>query len=43
MVEQICHVEHYRRQVRQIEGRQLDGEEAAQEWVSKYAADFANP
>ncbi len=43
MVEQICHIEHYRQQVRQLEGRQLDAEEAAQEWVSRYAADFANP
>lgn len=43
MVEQICHIEHYRQQVREVEGRQLDAEQAAQEWVGKYAADFANP
>jgi hypothetical protein len=43
MVEQICHIGHYRRHVRKREGRQVDGDEAAQEWVSKYAADFANP
>ena len=43
MVEQICHIEHYRQEVRQVEGRQLDSEAAALEWVSRYAADFANP
>ncbi|WP_291995516.1 PilZ domain-containing protein [Candidatus Accumulibacter sp. ACC003] len=43
MVEQICHIEHYRQEVRQLEGRQLGPEEAALEWVGKYAADFANP
>lgn len=40
MVEQICHIEHYRNEVRQTDGRDLDAEEAAREWVSKYAADF---
>ena len=40
MVEQICHIEHYRNTVLETEGRQLDGEEAAMEWIRKYAADF---
>jgi hypothetical protein len=40
MVEQICHIEHYRKWVQQIEGRELDTEVAAQEWIGKYAKDF---
>lgn len=43
MVEQICHIEHYRHDVLRRDGRQIDAEEAAFEWVSKYAADFARP
>jgi hypothetical protein len=26
--------------VREVEGRDLDGERAAMEWISKYAKDF---
>ncbi|MDH3377789.1 MAG: PilZ domain-containing protein [Gammaproteobacteria bacterium] len=40
MVEQICYIEHYRNEVRQQQGRILDSEQAAAEWISKYAADF---
>ena len=40
MVEQICHIEHYRRQVREAEGRVLSGEEAAREWILRFAEDF---
>lgn len=40
MVEQICHIEHYKREVFTREGRVLTGEQAAQEWISKYAKDF---
>lgn len=40
MVEQICHIEHYRSEVLEAEGRELTSEEAAREWVEKYAADF---
>lgn len=40
MVEQICHIEHYKREVLNTEGRQLSSEEAAQEWVNKYAHVF---
>lgn len=43
MVEQVCHIEHYKEQVRQREGRILDGEEAAREWIRRYAAEFPNP
>ena len=40
MVEQICHIEAYRQQVRENEGRCLSSEEAAKEWIAQYAADF---
>lgn len=40
MVEQVCQIEHYRQEVLRHEGRVLDGEAAAQEWVARYAADF---
>ena len=40
MVEQICHIEHYRAGVLASEGRQLDGEQAAREWILKFAEDF---
>ena len=40
MVEQICHIEHYKREVSQSEGRELTGEEAAKEWIERYAASF---
>jgi len=39
MVEQVCHIENYRKQAA-AEGRILSGEESAQEWIGKYAADF---
>jgi len=40
MIEQICHIEHYRKEVERIEGRELNAEEAAKEWISRYASDF---
>lgn len=40
MVEQVCHIEHYRYDVLQVQGRQLTSEEAAKEWVERYAAEF---
>lgn len=40
MVEQLCHIEDYRRSVMRTEGRELDVEEAAVEWIEKYAAGF---
>ena len=40
MVEQICHIEHYKREVAQREGRKLSGQQAAKEWIAKYAASF---
>jgi hypothetical protein len=40
MVEQICHIEHYRMWVKEVEGRDLDTEAAAVEWIDKFAKDF---
>ena len=40
MIEQICHIEHYRKEVEHQEGRKLSSQEAAKEWISKYAGDF---
>ncbi|MDQ6990848.1 MAG: PilZ domain-containing protein [Mariprofundaceae bacterium] len=39
MVEQVCHIEGYRKQAAE-QGRILSGEESAQEWIGKYAAHF---
>lgn len=43
MVEQICHIESYRRDVCEKEGRELSAEAAAEEWISRYASSFPNP
>jgi len=40
MIEQVCHIEHYRREVARVEGRELSTPEAAKEWIAKYADDF---
>ena len=40
MIEQVCHIEHYRKEVMLREGRELSPQEAAREWISKYAGDF---
>ena len=40
MVQQVCQIEHYKNAVYQREGRLLDGEQAANEWIAKYAEEF---
>ena len=40
MVEQVCQIEHYKKEIFEKEGRKLTGEQAAIEWISKYAKDF---
>lgn len=40
MVEQLCQIEAYRRQMEASEGRFMDGEAAAAEWIERYAAEF---
>jgi hypothetical protein len=43
MVEQLLHIETYRREIEQREGRQLTTEEAARDWIGRYASSFPNP
>jgi PilZ domain len=43
MVEQVCHIENYKKVVYQAEGRLLTAEEAAMEWIGKYASQFPDP
>lgn len=40
MVQQVCSIESYRRQVEAEEGRKLSPEEAADEWIGRYAGRF---
>lgn len=40
MVEQICHIEHYRNELIHNEGREITSEEATMEWIEKYAGNF---
>ncbi len=40
MAEQICQIEHYRQDVLATQGRRLSQEQAAAEWVERYAARF---
>lgn len=39
MVEQVCHIEHYRYDLA-LQGRDLSREEAAREWVERFAEEF---
>jgi hypothetical protein len=43
LVEQLCHINHYRDQIVTQEGRQLSPEQAAHEWIGRYAAGFPAP
>ncbi len=40
MVEQICHIEHYRKEMQIREGRNISSEQAAREWIVKFAEGF---
>lgn len=40
MVEQVCRIHEYKQLIYEKEGRKLTTEEAASEWVAKYAAKF---
>ena len=40
MVEQVQHIERYRQEVLRVEGRLLDDDSAALEWITRYAATF---
>jgi hypothetical protein len=39
MVEQVCQIEEYRQQLAEA-GREITSEEAAYEWITRFAADF---
>jgi hypothetical protein len=43
MIEQVCHIEHYKRDVYAREARALTTEQAAMEWIEKFAEDFPTP
>ena len=40
MVEQVCSIESYRERIRETEGRALTSQEAAAEWITKFAGRF---
>lgn len=40
MVQQVCSIENYRNEVQEREGRVLTTQEAADEWIEKYAGRF---
>jgi len=40
MVEQVCYIEQYKNAVEKEDGRQLSAEEAAAEWIAKFAGEF---
>ena len=42
MVEQVCHIEQYRKDMKKKYGRNLSTQEAALEWITKYAEDYRN-
>jgi hypothetical protein len=43
MVEQVCSIDRYRRQVQEREGRELSSQEAAEEWIHRHASRFPDP
>ena len=42
MVAQFCQIEDYKRTIQQTEGRSLSSEEAAREWIGRFAEEFAD-
>ncbi|MFW5450957.1 MAG: PilZ domain-containing protein [Methylophagaceae bacterium] len=40
MVEQLCHIEKYRQKIKAEQGIELSSEQAAMEWIRKYAHKF---
>lgn len=43
MVEQVCYIEHYKKEILDKEHRKISGQEAAIEWIQKYAKKFPLP
>ena len=40
MVEQVCYIEHYRRELSRERGVEVSSDEAAVDWIKKYASSF---
>lgn len=40
MIEQVCQIENYRREMREKHGRALSSQEAALEWIGRFARSF---
>jgi len=40
MVQQVCSIENYRKEVKEREGRELTAQEASAEWIEKFAGRF---
>jgi len=40
MVEQVCHIEEYKKRIAKNEGRILNSDQAAAEWITQYADTF---
>lgn len=40
MVEQLCYIEDFRQQVEREEGRKMSSEQAAEEWIARFAEHF---
>lgn len=43
MVQQVCSIENYRREMQEKEGRELTAQEASAEWIAKFANRFPAP
>ena len=41
VIEHICHIENYRKEIETREGRKISSEQAAHEWVSRFAGNFS--
>jgi len=40
MIEQVCYIEEYKKRIRKTEGRMISSDQAAAEWIEKYADTF---
>jgi hypothetical protein len=40
MTEQVCYIEEYKKRIRKTEGRMISSDQAAAEWIEKYADTF---
>ena len=42
-IKQVCHIEQYKKDIKEKEGRRLTSQKAAIEWIAKHGAEFPNP